>query len=346
MSASRLPANAVAHDPAHDHDSALPLYIVFPLGLAGMYFLANPWPLDHPLVQVFWTLFTATMFMCHTSLFHETAHQTLTRLRSVDVWIGRIFGTLMFTSYTVYRESHIRHHAYLNKPIDWELWPYSDPSASLWFRRVFVWLDLLLGFVLAPWIYGRLFFSRCSPLKSQTIRRTIALEYAGIAAFWCGLLYFVHSTDGWLVLLTVWVIPHWLAGVLQTARKLTEHLGMSSYDPLVGTRTVIGDNLVTRLFTFLNFDIFVHGPHHRHPRDGHRALEDRMDCYVSQNPEVPYPLFGSYRSALRDMLPWLIRNPGVGMNVGAPEPDNRTQAAGEPAPEFVSPDELTTAGSV
>ena len=46
-----------------------------------------------------------------------------------------------------------------------------------------------------------------------------------------------------------------IAGVLQTMRKLTEHLGMASYDPPLGTRAVIGQNWLTRLGSFMNFDI-------------------------------------------------------------------------------------------
>ena len=67
---------------------------------------------------------------------------------------GRVIGTMIGVPYSIYRESHIRHHAYLNKPYDWELWPYSDPKASLWFRRVFVWFDLFLGMLGAMATYG------------------------------------------------------------------------------------------------------------------------------------------------------------------------------------------------
>ena len=47
---------------------------------------------------------------------------------ALSIWTGRLLGTMMFTPYTAYREVHIRHHAYLNTPRDWELWPYSDPQ--------------------------------------------------------------------------------------------------------------------------------------------------------------------------------------------------------------------------
>jgi fatty acid desaturase len=116
-----------------------------PAATLGLCCLAWSWPAETWLVRTFWTFFTAYFLFCWTSCFHETAHQTLTRWRWIDMAIGRILGTAMFVPYTVYRESHIRHHAYVNRPNDWELWPYSDPHCSRTFRRVFVFLDIWFG---------------------------------------------------------------------------------------------------------------------------------------------------------------------------------------------------------
>jgi fatty acid desaturase len=114
----------------------------------------------------------------------------------------------------------------------------------------------------------------------------------------------------------LWALPLWLAPVFGTLRKLTEHLGMSSYDPILGTRTVVGKNLVTRLCSYFNFELFVHGPHHRYPRTPHGRLVARLDEFRRERPENAVPLFGTYRAAFFDALPWLFRNPGVGVNVG------------------------------
>jgi fatty acid desaturase len=298
----------------------LPRFLFFPAGLIGLYGLAHAWPVDHWAVRVGWTIYTAYVFFCWTSCFHETVHQTLVGSRTFSIALGRLLGTLVLVPYTVYRESHIRHHAYLNKPNDWELWPYSDPGTSLGFRRVFVWVDLFLGAFTAPYVYGRIFFHRDSPLRSRELRRTIWLEYLGMAAFWTTLIGVIAYRGTWTTLAACWLIPHLLAGFYQTARKLTEHLGMASYDPLQGTRTVVGSNWFTRLCTFLNFDIFVHGPHHRHPRVSHDQLRRKMDEYRESHPDQPYPVFRTYLRATWDMLPWMFRNPGVGMNVGAPAP--------------------------
>jgi fatty acid desaturase len=293
----------------------------FPAGLIGIGALWFRWPADQLGWQVFWTIFSAYCMFCWTSCFHETAHQTLTPNRNTSIWLGRILGNAILVPYSVYRESHIRHHAYLNKPHDWELWPYSDPKASLGFRRVFVWFDFFFGIFGALITYGRLFWHKDSPIKDPKLRRVIWCEYAMLVAVWIGVFVAVHLTDTWSRFVAAWVIPHFVAGVIQSGRKFTEHLGLSSYDPMLGTRTVVGKSWLTKFTTYLNFDIFIHGPHHRHPRVAHRQLREKMDHYVEKQPELQYPMFRTYWEALKDAIPYMFKNPGVGMNAGAAAPN-------------------------
>lgn len=330
-----------------EDEVTLPLYVLLPLGGIGLYCLAFPWPVNTLPVYLCWLAFTTFIFFCYTSCFHETAHQTLSQSVKLSIFVGRILGSLIFTPYSVYRESHIRHHAYLNKPTDFELWPYSDPTTSIWFRRMFVWFDLVFGIFSGPIVYGRTFFSKDSPIRSPKIRRAVYFEYAAIVLFWGAVLSVCSVYNLWFQLLTVWVLPHWLAGVMQTARKFTEHLGMSSYDPLKGTRTIVADNWFTRLCTWMNFDIFVHGPHHRHPKVAHNQLLQKMNDYKESTQEE-FPVFSTYRSATWKMIPFLFRNPGVGMNAGAAAPDtekkkNVDNFVADVAAEVLSNQDIETA---
>jgi fatty acid desaturase len=296
-------------------------FVVARLLPVGLWFLANPWPGNQWPTLLFWTLMTAYSLFCWTSWFHETIHHTLCRSRTANIFLGRIMGIVVFTPYTVYRESHIRHHAYLNSPGDWELWPYSDPNASRPFRMAFAWCDLLLGLLTGPYIYGRIFFCKDSPITSRELRMAIRREYLLSVVFWGATFGLVAWFNVWHGFLVVWLVPHALAGALQTGRKFTEHLGMTSFDPLMGTRTVIGDNLWTRFCTMVNFDIFVHGPHHRHPRLPHAELAGKMHHYVQGAPQTRYPVFSTYSRAVRAMLPALLFNPGVGLNAGGVLPE-------------------------
>jgi fatty acid desaturase len=299
-------------------------FLFFPAQIFSMVMVAYPWPVDHGAVRIFWILVTSYFMFCWTSCFHETAHQTLFSSQRLSVFLGRILGWLMFVPYTAYRETHIRHHAYLNKPNDWELWPYSDPQAPRWFRRIFAWCDLFLGALTAPIVYGRIYFHKNSPLKAEQ-RSAIRWEYFGMACFWAIILGVVAYYQHWTTFAFVWVVPYMLAGFFQNGRKLTEHLGMQSYDPLRGTRTVIADNMITKVCTFLNFDIFVHGPHHRHPRVSHDQLDELTKKYAAENAINPLPLYPTYLSATRDMLYWFFKEPGVGVNVGAEMPHQAEQ---------------------
>jgi len=315
--------NASTKDSAPTGTSGLSVAMRFvygPVGAVAILGLAFAWPSDHWAMCVTWVLVAAYAMFCWTSCFHEAVHHTLCGSKWFSVFVGRIVGTMIFVPYHVYRESHIRHHAYLNKSSDWELWPYSDPKASLWFRRLFCWLEIPFGVLTSPYVYSRLYFHPDSPLRNTNVHRVIGYEYLAIVVVWAIILSAVTYTETWPVFLLAWVLPHWIAGIFQTFRKLAEHLGMASYDPLLGTRTVIGDGLVTRICTYLNFDIFVHGPHHRHPRYRHDALCDRMREYEVEHPELVYPVFRSYWAALKHLAPSIIWNPGVGMNAGASAP--------------------------
>ena len=287
------------------------------LPFVGVYCLAVEFPRATWEWQLFWTLWTAYFLFCWTSLFHETVHQTLPRPVWYNVLLGRIIGTLIFLPYNVYRESHIRHHAYLNRPNDWELWPYSDPNRSVAFRRVFAWVDLFCGCVTAPYVYGRTYFHPNSPIKQPEVLRAIRREYWIIVLFWASITALITWTDTWMGFFRSWVAPYVLAGMLQVGRKFTEHLGMASFDPLLGTRTVISQNLLTRFASYLNFEIFIHGPHHRYPRVNHQQLRSRMNEHLQKEPALGIPCYSSYLSAVAAMLPTLFVNPGVGLNAGA-----------------------------
>jgi hypothetical protein len=108
---------------------------------------------------------------------------------------------------------------------------------------------------------------------------------------------------------------------------------MASYDPLLGTRTVLPANWWTRLCSFLNFDIFIHGLHHRHPKLAHDQLGPTMQQFIDDHPKIDYPVYRSYWRAAWAMLPSLLNNPGCGVNVGTPPP---AMSAESQNPDFTS----------
>lgn len=291
---------------------AILLYPPFVMGYGG----------NHLIVQVTWVAVLTYCWFCVGGSFHESTHETLFRSSGANRWVGRMTGLLIGIPYTVYRETHRRHHACLNTPGDYELWPYSDPATSLGFRRVFVWLDLMFGIVTAPYIYGRIYFCNDPKLTRET-RRTIFTEYLASAFFWTAIVVGIAvygNARGFdsSHFNPVWLLPMILSPVANTARKFVEHLGLTSDEPLLGTRTIVDGNPLSRFFRYLNFDISVHGPHHRYPKARHFELAPRLKQYQEQNPDQPMPVFHSYTAAVWDTLPCLWTNPATG-NSTTPE---------------------------
>ena len=292
-------------------------FMAFPLLALFLYplFVMGFGPQD-TLMRCIWVIVLTYCLFCVGGAFHEAVHDTLFRSAAANHFVGRVIGVLIGIPFTVYKETHRQHHACLNTSGDYELWPYSDPTTSLGFRRVFVWLDLCFGVVTAPWIYGRIFTAGDSKLKPE-VRRTILFEYIMMGLFWLvailSLVALLESRGyAWTQFDPVWLLPALLSPAVNTARKFVEHLGLTSQDPLLGTRTVVGGNPISRLLRFLNFDIAVHGPHHRYPKARHFELAPRLETYQEQNPEKQVPVFRSYTAALLHTLPYLWKYPATG----------------------------------
>ncbi|MDG1897415.1 MAG: fatty acid desaturase, partial [Fuerstiella sp.] len=251
---------------------------------------------------------------------HEIAHGNLKINRTLGSVISRLIGSVLGIPCTVYREVHMRHHAYLNTPLDWEMWPYSDPDASLRFRRIFVWFDIVFAIVVTPIAWGRICFSSKSPV-SEDIRRRMRREYWGVAVFWFGAIgtgIWFHQTGRFLFEWEhlIFAVPPVVATMCNGFRKIMDHVGTSSFDPLHGTRTVVGGNIITKALTWFNFDLAIHGPHHRYPKLDHAQLKGRMSEITDANPDQTFPVFKSFLSAIFDTFRTAIRNPGVGLNAG------------------------------
>lgn len=291
-------------------------FLLFPfLAVAAYPGLILGWGGDHWSIRCAWIALLSYCWFCVGGSFHETVHLTLFRSERLNRLVGRALGIVTLIPYTAYRETHRRHHAYLNTPADYELWPYSNPQASLPFRRAFVWIDLVGGIVTAPWIYGRIYFLN-DPRLPPEVRRTIGREYVALALVWAagltalGLL--VHESGwNWSNFDPVWLLPLIVAPLFNTARKFVEHLGLNSPDPLQGTRTIVASHPLSRLLSFFNFDIAIHGPHHRSPRSPSKELVGLLDKYRDMHPQAELPVFTSYIAAFQHLWPSLWTNPAT-----------------------------------
>lgn len=281
------------------------LYPAFVLGVGG----------DHWAVRLSWVLFLGFCWFCSGGSFHEMCHQNLFRKKESNIWVGRFFGTIMGLPYSLFKEAHRQHHACMNKPNDPEMWPYCDPQYSLTFRRCFLLIHIPAAFFVFPYIIGRVLNNERYSIKEET-RKTIKKEYLGIHLFWGTLIagsMIIARLNGYRIwdFDPLWILPLALSQTLNVLRQMIEHMGMTSCDPLLGTRTVISNNYISRVLCYFNFESAVHGPHHRFPKSQHFQLVDQYDNHLEKNPELQPPIFGSYFAAFLDMLPHLW-NPRIG----------------------------------
>jgi fatty acid desaturase len=297
-------------------------------------------------------LFIGCCSFCVAGSYHEAIHDTLFSRSWMNRAYGRVAGILIFIPYTAFRETHRTHHAYLNTVHDYELWPYSDPARSRVFRRAFVVFELLGGWLASPLIFSRIAFA-CPPRLSPEVRRVIIREYVVMAAVWT----IIVGVTAWLIqtgrvsgaaVVTAYLLPSMLAPGINALRKFTEHLGLASTNPVLGTRTVLGPGWATRIASYFNFDIAIHGPHHRYPRASHEQLPERLrELQLAAAPGAAPPVFTTFRAALIDVLPKLWRCPGVGATVlqdlGAPSEATVIPAAGPPL-QAQDWDAIVTAG--
>lgn len=299
----------------------LPRLLAFPLlAFVGQWFWIRNYAPTSVAASAFWIPVLTYCWFCVGGLSHELIHQNLPLGPRASRLIGRILGTFMGIPYTVYKEVHMRHHAYLNTPLDWELWPYCDPSASLRFRRIFVWFDMLFGSLSTPLIWSRVCFSSRSPV-SERVRKVMRMEYlvillTAVTIASIGIWLVASGRQQWRWELLIYALPPVLAASCNSVRKLTEHIGMASYDPIHGTRTVIGRSIITRLLSYFDFDLAVHGPHHRFPKLDHTQLQGKMAEIQETAPNKSFPVFSSFTSALVHTFRTVIINPGVGVNAG------------------------------
>ena len=301
----------------------LPRFLAFPLlAFIGQFFWMTYFA-PNSVASLIWIPVLTYSWFCVGGLSHELIHHNLPIGPKATRTIGEIIGAAIGIPYLVYREVHMRHHAYLNTPLDMELWPYSHPKASLGFRRTFLWFDMLCGSLATPIIYGRICFSSESPC-SESLKRSMRRSYAAMFSVWAVTIGFA----AWLILsgrrdfrpeALIFLLPLLLAANLNSVRKVMEHLGTSSYDPLHGTRTIVGGHWLTRLLSFFDFDLSIHGPHHRYPKLEHNRLEERMEEIQEAAPKGTYPVFQSFTAALKDTFQTVIANPAVGVNAGCTE---------------------------
>jgi fatty acid desaturase len=306
--------------------SATGIWLVFAVSffvIEGLLFwsvTAGAWWVAAPLILVL-----AHLMHAHLIAFHEAAHGSLCPLPWLNDALGMFIGIHSFMGFSLYRELHHTHHAYLATERDEELWPFVIPSQQRWFRCLAAASELFLGLIYTPMLFLRALIRQGTVIENRNRRRRIWAELGLIALVWAVVLAVVVYWSAWKYLVVMYVIPAGLAGFMQSLRKYIEHVGLIGDTVLSSTRSVVSPGFLGQFLSFTLFHEPYHGVHHKYARLPHAVLPGfTADLEPGPPPELgPFP---TYSHALLDTLPTLL-DPKVGSQWLRQRPEERADVA-------------------
>jgi fatty acid desaturase len=305
------------HMPANTEKVSYPTWLArsaFPL-LAVSFFLAQGVLAYGVFRGWIWLVIPLVLVVSHLMhgylvAFHEAAHGLLRKNRLLNEIDGIIIGNTCFTSFTLYRSLHLKHHVNLATKKDVELWPFVDPGSPLWARRLAAFLELNFGLLYTPFLFWRVFFRRQSPITNRKVRTRIWAELLLGASFWAIILGAVAAFGLWAFLWCNYIIPAFIAGNLQSWRKYVEHVGLSGHSARSATRSIVADTWTGKLVSFTLLHEPLHGIHHIKSSLPHFELPARTG-WLAASEAGDIPPFPNYRSAFLNLL-CCLPDPRVG----------------------------------
>jgi fatty acid desaturase len=184
-------------------------------------------------------------------LSHEGHHHLLFRSAIANHATNILLCVPLLHSPSAYRVLHELHHRFLGGPGDPDEYRnYTDNPRLRWALQ---WVRLTIGTL----VYMPLIPIVAWRRAEGAIRRRIALEYAGMAIVWVLIFTLVRLP----VLLQVWLIPGIVVGYISAVRALAQHALTDHDDPLLASRSVRSNRVVS--FFLLNEN--YHLEHHLFP---------------------------------------------------------------------------------
>jgi fatty acid desaturase len=193
-------------------------------------------------------------------LSHEGHHHLLFRRRAVNHAANMALCVPLLHSPTAYRVLHDLHHRCLGGPGDPDEYRnYTDDPRLRWALQ---WVRLSMGTL----VYMPLIPIVAWRRAERADRRRIALEYAAMSAVWVPVFALVSAR----VLLQVWLVPGVVVGYISAVRALAQHALTEPHDPLLASRSVRSNPVVS--FFLLNEN--YHLEHHLFPEVPSYRLPD------------------------------------------------------------------------
>jgi fatty acid desaturase len=184
-------------------------------------------------------------------LSHEGHHHLLFRSAIANHGANILLCVPLLHSPSAYRVLHELHHRFLGGPGDPD--EYRNYTGSARVRWILQWMRLTIGTLVYMPMIPMVAWRRAN----RGERQRIAAEYAGMTIVW--VMVFVRFPIR--ELLQVWLIPGVVVGYISAVRALAQHALTDPHDPLLASRTVRSNRLVSFLLLNENY----HLEHHLFP---------------------------------------------------------------------------------
>jgi fatty acid desaturase len=152
---------------------------------------------------------------------------------------------------SAYRVLHELHHRFLGGPGDPD--EYRNYTRSARLRWALQWVRLTIGTLVYMPLIPVVAWRRASTAE----RRRIAIEYAGMTMVWVVVFTMLPIR----ALVQVWLVPGIVVGYISAVRALAQHALTDPADPLLASRSVRSNTLVSFLLLNENY----HLEHHLFP---------------------------------------------------------------------------------
>ena len=202
-------------------------------------------------------------------LSHEGHHHLLFRHAAANHAANLLLCVPLLHAPSAYRVLHELHHRFLGGPGDPD--EYRNYTGSARVRWALQWVRLFIGTLVYMPLIPVVAWRRATSVE----RRRIAAEYLGMTAVW----FLVFRAFAIRDVLQVWLIPGVVVGYVSAVRALAQHALTDPHDPLLASRSVRSNRLVSFLLLNENYHLehhlFPEIPSYHLPRL-HALLQSRL----------------------------------------------------------------------
>ena len=269
---------------------ALPHFSIYFAAIAGQ-LLINQWLVNSLLsVLLGWQLYV--LFVLH----HDCMHGSAFRKDFYNRLMGRIYAITFTMTFSVNRQTHMRHHAYITDPErDPDEYYFSGKLHQIWLRiwRYYEW-------------YTRIALTR----YGKQVRNTVIMEQLFNVAVWAVIhVALIMAGMGLKALFIFWLPLAVVALVINPITRGYEHAPITLYDKDDPRRLDMSANAITVSNPWYGWacaNITYHVEHHAYPscpfynlRKLHNIFQEEQLNYLV----APYPLYKVWKGrAMLDHL--------------------------------------------